>query len=208
MMAERDGEHDAAPRADSDDVDAALDPGVEALQRHVVDVDDRQAVEVLEPGAQRDELQQVGHDLDVDALAAGDLHQVEQLRVLLERQRDVQVIDALALGDLADLGERAEQRQAAVADVIAAGAVVHEADHLVAELAVLQDAVGHHAAEVAGAGDQDPLQADAGAPAALEQLAHDLARRVGEARRSGRGRAPRRAATPRRRRAAFASSDA
>ena len=133
----------AAP--DSEHVDRALDPGVEALQRHVVDVDDRQAVEVLEPGAQRDELQQVGHDLDVDALAAGDLHQVEQLGVLLERQRHVEVIDALALGDVADLGQRAEQRQAAIADVIAAGAVVDEADHLVAELAMLEDAVGDHA---------------------------------------------------------------
>ena len=162
------------------DVEAALDPGVEALQRHVVDVDDRQPVEILEAGAQRDELQEVGHDLDVDELAAGDLHQVEQLGVLLERQRDVEVIDALALGDLGDLGQRAEQRQPAVADVIAAGAIVDEADDLIAELAVLEDAVGDHAAEIAGAGDQDALQADAGAPAALEQLAHRFARGVGE----------------------------
>ena len=40
---------------------------------------------------------------------------------------------------------------------------------LEAELAVLEDPVGDHAAEVAGAGDQDALEADAGAPAALEQ---------------------------------------
>ena len=45
----------------------------------------------------------------------------------------------------ADLGERAEQRQPAVADVIAAGAIVDEADDLIAELAMLQDAVGDHA---------------------------------------------------------------
>ena len=92
--------------------------------------------------------------------------------MLLERQRDVEVIDALALRDLADLGQRAEQRQPAVADVIAAGAIVDEADDLVAELAMLQDAVGNHAAEVAGARDEDPLEPDTGAPAALEQLAH------------------------------------
>ncbi len=71
------------------------------------------------------------------------------------RQRDVEVVDLLADGDLGGLGERAEQRQAAVAEVVAAGAVVDEADHLVAELAVLEDAVGDHAAEVAGAGDED-----------------------------------------------------
>ena len=35
-------------------------------------------------------------------------------------------------------------------------------------------------AEVAGAGNEDALQADAGAPAALEQLAHRFARGVGE----------------------------
>ena len=79
--------------------------------------------------------------------------------------------------------ERAEQRQAAVADVIAAGAVVEEADDLEAELAVLEHLVGDHAAEVAGAGNQDALEADARLPAALERLAHELARRVGEARR-------------------------
>ena len=67
------------------------------------------------------------------------------------------------------LGERAEQRQAAVADVIAAGAVVDEADDLEAELAVLEHLVGDHPAEIAGAGDQHALEADAGAPAALER---------------------------------------
>ena len=111
-----------------------------ALQRHVVEVDDRHAVEILEPRAQRDELQQVGHDLDVDALAAGRLDEVEQLHVLFERQRDVEVVDLLAGDDLGGLGERAEQRQPAVAEVIAAGAIVDEADDLVAELAVLEDA--------------------------------------------------------------------
>ena len=73
--------------------------------------------------------------------------------------------------------ERAEQRKPAVAEVIAAGAVVDEADDLIAELAVLEDLVGDQPAELAGAGDQNPLEADAGAPAALEHLAHELARR-------------------------------
>ena len=47
--------------------------------------------------------------------------------------------------DLVGLGQRAEQRQAAVADVIAAGAIVEEADDLEAELAVLEHLVGDHA---------------------------------------------------------------
>ena len=84
----------------------ALDPGVEALQRDVIDVDDRQAVEILETGTKGDELQDIGDDLHVDALAAGEFNEVKQLRVLLERQRNVEMIDALALRDIANLGQR------------------------------------------------------------------------------------------------------
>ena len=99
----------------------ALEHAVEAAQRHVVEADDRDAVEVLEPRAQRDELQQVGDDVDVDPFAVGRLDQAEHLDVLFERQRDVEVIDVLAPDDVVGFGERAEQRHAAVADVIAAG---------------------------------------------------------------------------------------
>jgi hypothetical protein len=73
-------------------------------------IDDGEAVQVLEARAQRDELQEIGNHFDVDALAARDLDQIEQLRVLLERQRDVEVIDLLALRDLADFGQGPEQR--------------------------------------------------------------------------------------------------
>ena len=57
--------------------------------------------------------------MQVDALAVGDLDQAEHLDVLFERQRDVEVIDALAADDLVGIAERAEQRQTAIADVIA-----------------------------------------------------------------------------------------
>ena len=42
---------------------------------------------------------------------------------------------------------------------------------------MLENLVGDEAAELARAGDQNPLEADARAPAALEHLAHELARR-------------------------------
>ena len=41
---------------------------------------------------------------------------------------------------------------------------------------MLQNLLGDDAAEVAGAGDQNPLESDAGLPAPLEDLAHELAR--------------------------------
>ena len=107
------------------DVDGALQDAVEAAQRHVVEADDRDAVEVLEPRAQRDELQQVGDDVDVDAGAVGRLDQAEHLDVLVERQRHIQVVDVLAADDVVRLLQRAELRDAAVADVIAA-AIVEE----------------------------------------------------------------------------------
>ena len=119
--------------------------------------------------------------------------------MLFERQRDVDVIDALLADDLAAVGQRAEQRQPAIADVIAGGAVVEEPDDLEPELAMLEHLVGDQPAEVAGAGNQHALQADAGPPSPLERLAHELARRVGEDDVDRRGTAPRPAARPRRR---------
>ena len=93
---ERDGQQRQRRRRDAD-VERALEEAVEALERDVVDVDDRDAVEIFEPRPQRDDLQQVGHDLDVDHLAADDLEQLQHPHVLFGRQRDVEVIDALAL---------------------------------------------------------------------------------------------------------------
>ena len=62
---------DEQRRAGDRDVDRPLEQAVEALQRHVVEADDRHAVEVLEAGAQGDELQEVRDDVDVDAFAVG-----------------------------------------------------------------------------------------------------------------------------------------
>ena len=56
--------------------------------------------------------------------------------MLFGRKRDVEVIHRFARGDLGGFLDRAEQRQAAIAEMIAGGLVVHEADDLIAELAV------------------------------------------------------------------------
>ena len=108
------------------------------------------------------------------------LEQLQHAQVLLGRQRDIQVVDSLAHGDLARLVERPEQRQPAVTEQIAPGAVVDESDDVVAELAVFENLVGHQSPEFPRAGDQDALQPDARSPAALQQLAYDLSRRERE----------------------------
>ena len=167
-------QHDARRKRD---VDRALEDAVDAAQRHVVDADDRQAVQILEPGAERDELQQVRHDVDVDALAAGELHDAQHLHVLVDGQRDVDLVDLFLRGNLRDLVDGAEHRQAAVADRVGRRrAVVDEAREPEPHLAVLDDPVRDHPAEVAAAHDEDAPESDARAPAPPQQPAHDLPR--------------------------------
>ncbi len=103
--------------------------------------------------------------------------QLEHLHVLFGRERDVEMVDRFARRDLRRFVDRAEKRQPAVAEMIARRLVVDEADDLVAELAMFENLVGDEPSELAGSGDEDALQADARAPASLEHLAHELARR-------------------------------
>ena len=158
------------------DVQRALDKRVEALQRHVVDVDDRDAVQILQARAQRDHLQQIGHDLDVNHLAPDDVEQLQHPDVLFGGECDVEVVHPFAQRDVAGLVERAKNRQPAMSQVVAASAVIHEADDVVAQLPVLQDLVGHQASEFSGARNQDALEADARTPPPLERLADQFAR--------------------------------
>ena len=76
----------------------------------VVDVDDRDAVEILEPCPEGDDLEKVWHDLDVDAFPVGHLDQVEHLGMLVERQRDIQLVHPLPAENVIDLGQRTEER--------------------------------------------------------------------------------------------------
>src|SRR5437588_11946332 len=86
------------------------------------------------------------------------------------------MIDALADGYFGGVLDGAEQRKSAVAEAIAR-LVIDEADDLIAELAVFEDLVGHESPELAGPGDQNPLEADAGAPPPLQHFSHELAGR-------------------------------
>ena len=80
------GEEQQGHGAESE-VHHALHHAVPAPERDLVQADDRDPVEVLEGGLDRGVLDQVGNDLDVDALVAYALDEAQQLRVLLEGQR-------------------------------------------------------------------------------------------------------------------------
>jgi hypothetical protein len=75
--------------------------------------------------------------------------------VLLRRQRHIQVIDGFAGRDVGGLVDGAEQRQAAIAKMVARRLVVHEADNLIAELPVFENLVGDYASELARAGESE-----------------------------------------------------
>jgi hypothetical protein len=93
---------------------------------------------------------------------------------------DIQVIDTLAPDDLRRFVEGPEERQAAISKVIAGCPIVHEPDNLIPELPMLENLVRDEPAQLARSGDENLLEPDAGAPAAFQHLAHQLARGVGE----------------------------
>ena len=116
----------------------------------------------------------------VHPLAVGGFDHAEHFHVLLEGQRDVDMIDALGSDDVVGVGEHAEEGEPAISDVIAGRAIVDEADDLEAELAMLEHLVGDHAPEISGTGNQHALEADPRFPPPLEGFANDFAREIGQ----------------------------
>ena len=55
----------------------------------------------------------------IDEFPARNFHEVEEFRMLFKRKSDIEMIDALALRNIADLGKRAKQRQSTVANMVA-----------------------------------------------------------------------------------------
>ena len=78
----------------SGDVERPLDDLVPALERDLGQVDHRQAVEVLDAGAQHVVLQQVRNHLDLDQQLAGPPHQLHRPVVGGQRQGDDHLVDA------------------------------------------------------------------------------------------------------------------
>src|SRR5262245_23921087 len=63
--------------------------------------------------------------------------------------------------------------------MIALGPIVHEADDLVAQLAVLDDLVRDETPQFTRTGDENTLEAQPGAPPSLEHLSHEQGRPEG-----------------------------
>ena len=85
----------APPARDTTSI-AASPRSVQPLQRRLVEVDHRQAVEVLERARRAMNCSRSGTTLTSMNSRLRDLDQLQQLGVLLERQRDVQMVDRFA----------------------------------------------------------------------------------------------------------------
>ena len=135
-----------------------LHHAVPTLERHLREVDHRRAVDVLQRGLDGGVLEDVGHQLDLDALAGHEVEELEDLLVRLQRQREEDLIDALRRQYLFRLLRGAEHGHAADHRALLAGIVIQEADHLEAHLAVSEDLGGDLAAQQPGAHDENALQ--------------------------------------------------
>src|SRR5688572_31766957 len=134
------GDHEGEqeePRRRHDRVHAALDQAAPPLERNLGEVDDRRAVEILQRRLERGVLQDVGDELDLDQLAPHLLQRAEHLLVRLERQGDVDLVDALLLDDALDVLDVAEHRRRLERRARLAGVVVEVARHLQPQLAVV-----------------------------------------------------------------------
>ncbi len=124
-----------------------LQPG----QRHLRQVDDRRAVEVFDGRLEGRVLEDVGHHAQLDALLRGGVGHLDHAPVGVERQRQDHLVDAVLGDHPGDLVQVAQHRDVEVAAVALGRVVVEKADHLEAELAVVEDLAGDLAAQIAGA---------------------------------------------------------
>ena len=161
-----------APRAEMRDVERALDQAHPARERHLRQVDDRQAVEVLDAGAEGDVLEEVRHDAHVGDRAADLLEDGEHRAVRLERQREEDRVDAALLDDAR--ATSAVVPRTGTPEVLGAAlarVVVDEPDGAQSRLGVLEELVDDGAAQAARADDEHVPHADAVAPGLLEVAA-------------------------------------
>ena len=124
---------------------SALHHAVPALERHLVQADDRDAVEVLEGGLDRRVLDDVGDDLDVDALVAEARDEAHELAVVLRgaaRRRAGRRGCASSTARASSM--RPEQRQRPAGASLAASSA-RKPTTPVAELAVGEERLGHRA---------------------------------------------------------------
>ena len=139
------------------DVHRTLGQARPALHRHVREVDDRCAVNVLDLGAQRGVLEDVRDKADLDQFVADAVEQVEDLSVGGEGQGDHHLVDAVLFDRFFQVLQGAEDTDAAAdLGVQLLRIVVEEPDDFIAEFPVADQLGRDLLAAVAGADDQNP----------------------------------------------------
>ena len=131
---------------------------VEAAELGVGDVEQRDALDVVDERPRADDLEEARDDVDAHAAVGAGAHHAQEVVVAGARERDDHAVDALLRHDRVEVAQGADhrQRRAHVA-VVPRLAVVEEADEVDAVLGVAGDLGGHGVADLAGPDDQHPL---------------------------------------------------
>ena len=152
----RQGQHEQDPADDK--VERALYGHVEPAQLGVPDVQEWNALDVIDEGPRADDLEEARHDVHAHACIGAGPHDAQEVVVASLRERHDDPVDVLRGHDRLEVGERAQdacgRSGVSVSERLA---VVEVADELHAILRVLGDLGGDGVPHLTGADDEHAL---------------------------------------------------
>ena len=134
-----------------------------SVHRRLVQGHDGDAVKILDAGAQGEALKEVGNDPDIDELIVQILHQIDHVRVTIDRQGHIHDIDPVRGDDLVRAIQRAENRSPGQLGR-RARRLGKEAHHVESESLLGRELAGHGLTELRSSGHQDPNRVFASGP--------------------------------------------
>ena len=147
-----------AEQAADDEVEGALDGHVEAAELDVADVEQGDALDVVDQRTGADDLEQTWHDVDLDAAVGAGAHDAQEVVVAGARERDDDAVDLLTRDDRVQVVQSADHRHIGYATAVATRLpVVQEPDELDAVLRVRVDLGRQRVADLPCADDEHPL---------------------------------------------------
>ncbi len=166
--------------AADEEVEAALDGHVEAAELDVADVEQRDALDVVDQRARADDLEEARHDVDAHAVVGAGAHDAAGsrcgARARTRRSRGRRAVRPRSRSRSASVPRtRVAVRSVALPcrrRCVPRLAVVEEADEVDAVLGMLGDLVGQRVTDLAGADDEHALLERRSAPTRRRRVTH------------------------------------
>ena len=153
---QRQREH--ADHAADHEVEDALDGHVEAAELDVADVEQGDALDVVDHGPRAHDLEEARHDVDLHAGVVAGAHHAQEVVVTRLGEGHDDAVDVLLGDDAMEVAQGADDGHVHVAVAVAPRLpVVEEADQLHAVLGVLADLGRQGVPHLAGADDEHAL---------------------------------------------------